>query len=336
MGAVAAIALFLGASSQSPARSSPARRVSNDSFPNLLLLSERTPDNWVVVEVARGQRTQTTFSVSQVALSPDGSHVALRWPNWGGIDVGSIDGSQKRTVLEADGSHYVSSFDWAPNGKQLTYALSTRTAPETGGIYVVGRDGHGRHLIADLPATEVRWSPDGSLIAFVVNRAGNGPLDGVYVMRPDGSEQRRVEAGTGRLVTGPRISWSSDARSILSVHAQGEVASAAFVIGVRTGRKAFIPRVGAGVFAPRGRRVLIGRGYHLYFARLLTGPPAHPTIVVATGATTPAWASDGRRIAYTTTNGLWVFNVTTGERHRVLAWALRPVEAKFGLVWATH
>jgi hypothetical protein len=108
------------------------------------------------------------------------------------------------------------------------------------------------------------------------------------------------------------------------------------VIDVRTGKKSFIPRVSTGVFAPQGHKVLIGRGHHLYFASLLVGPPAHPEKVVATNATTPTWAPDGRRVAYTTTGGLWVVNVITGEQHRVLAWRLRPVEAKFGLVWATH
>ncbi len=294
---------------------------------NLLLLNENgRVNNWVVVDVLLGRRIRTTFSASQVALSRDGSYVALLWPNADGIDVAAIDGSRLRTLLKVGGSHYVTSVDWAPTGDRLVYALSTRTAPVSGGVYVVRRDGRGRDQIADAPATEVRWAPDGSLIAFEASA-------GVYVMRPNGSSRRLVDA-SNRGQPQP-ISWSSDGKSLLSVHAKGGAASAAFVIDVSTGRRSLVPRVGAAAFAPRGRWMLVARGYHLYFARLLVGPPTRPAIAVATNAATPVWGHDGQRIAYTTTDGLWVFNVATGERRHVLAWRLRPVEAKPGLAWAT-
>jgi len=52
------------------------------------------------------------------------------------------------------------------------------------------------------------WSPNGSLIAFVSNREGSW---GLWVMRPDGSEQERL---TSRGVTVSSPSWSPDSSSI--------------------------------------------------------------------------------------------------------------------------
>jgi Tol biopolymer transport system component len=300
------------------------------AHPDLLLLNERSVNNWVVVNVDRRARTGTTFWAMQVALSHDGSYVALRSTNQ--VDVAAVDGTHQRTLTNVGGSYSVTSLDWAPTDDQLVYAVAAIASPVTGGVYVVRRDGRGRRRIADDVASEVRWSPDGSLIAFVV-AAGQDASGDVYVMQPNGAGRRLVD--TRNHGEPQPLSWSSDGRLLLSVHAQGEAASAAVVMDIPTGTRSLVPRAAAASFAPRGRRIVVVRGCHLYCAQMLTGSLTHLASVDATDVTPPVWASDGRRIAYTTTDGLWVSDLATRERHRVLAWQLRPVEAKFGLVWAT-
>lgn len=149
------------------------------------------------------------------AFSPDGSRIAFasNRSNAGGNDIWVMDaegGNPQRLTTIPGIQEYPS---WSPDGARLAFACTFgRRLPEGVGdfeICVVNADGSGLAQITDeaeeskLPA----WSPDGTLIAFESSRLGwptmpgytppgydpgrSGEFD-LYVMGPDGSEQRNV------------------------------------------------------------------------------------------------------------------------------------------------
>ena len=108
--------------------------------------------------------------------------------------------------MRVPGAGYTSQ-TWSPNGRTIAFGdNSTDSNFNTGGIYLVGRDGKG---LRKIPGTSnldnsPAWSPDGNWIAFAVDGQG------IYVMRRDGSDRRQ-------LTTEPEDRtpvWSPDGRVI--------------------------------------------------------------------------------------------------------------------------
>jgi len=151
----------------------------------------------------RGPRaTQATFSgtsVGEFALSPDGKRAAVVIR--GDLFTVSTERSQEARRL-TDNPTRDESPAWSPDGKSLAY--------------VSNRDGRWRLYVADVASRESRaltdgdglaaepaFSPDGAWIAFV-----RRPQSSLWVVRPDGTDARRVAPG-------PKVysfRWSPDSR----------------------------------------------------------------------------------------------------------------------------
>ena len=108
------------------------------------------------------------------------------------------------------------------------------------------------------------WSPDGRLIAFL--REDSAGSVGLYVIPPEGGEERRV---TGLLAHQPsRICWSPDGRSIAVSDSDGPSTSPAiFLVPLDSGRERRLtqpPATGSGdgspAFSPDGRLLAFLRG----------------------------------------------------------------------------
>jgi len=138
---------------------------------------------------------------SNPVFSRDGTRLAFwSWPsdsNLSDLVVMAADGSDRHTVAQA--TFFGHAYDgpavaWSPDGRSIAYYVSDVSQSR---VFVAGADGQGSVPVGDpaIKAGHPAWSPDGSLIAF---NAGAFDRDrGVYLMRPDGTDIRRITATPG-------------------------------------------------------------------------------------------------------------------------------------------
>jgi Tol biopolymer transport system component len=179
--------------------------------------SERSGDPEIWVMNADGSDQRRLAAGLSPAWSPDGSKIAYAGPGdilcppgqgleCSGLSIMNADGSEQHRVPDTDGGEYPS---WSPDGKRIAF-----NANLTGDhvMYIVDADGAN---YVDLSAVgegwQVDWSPDGRSILFASGRDQAAPgYDDIYVMRPDGSEIRRL---TNQKAYTP--AWSPDGEHVV-------------------------------------------------------------------------------------------------------------------------
>jgi Tol biopolymer transport system component len=264
------------------------------------------PASVYVVNVdGSGSRTLTNRALAfdaHPAWSPDGNRIAFE---------STVDGRRTIWVMQADGQGLRRLTDltgvasetapaWSPRGDRIAYATDRDGNYE---IYVVGADGAGARRLTDSPAADAvpSWSPDGTRIAFVSDRDGQ---PGIWAINADGSAPARLVPGTAD--PGSKPAWAPDGRSV------------AFASDRDGGNlEIFTAEVAAGAGAPTkliagpgldGEPAWSADGAKLAFASDRDGSPqvyvanrdGSNVVKVTTKARsyTPAWAPDGRQLAY--------------------------------------
>jgi TolB protein len=145
-------------------------------------------------------------------FSRDGTHVAY-WsiPPDGPPElwVSSADGRAGRKVsgvIEGPRGQVGPAADWSPAGDELAFA-----ALET--IHVVKVDGTALRAVSTASgASGPAWAPDGESIAFT---SSSGGATSVFVVDPDGRNERRVSEEPGRDLSHFWPSWSLDGTGLL-------------------------------------------------------------------------------------------------------------------------
>lgn len=157
-----------------------------------------------------------------LAWSSDGSKLLIQSDIPGGKGASTLwvlgaDGSQK-TLLRADGHHWIGGASFTPGGSDVVYAYSNSDSSQMGIFEVDARGGTPRLLRQGRPAPDgTRFglnlpavSPDGSTIAYL---DGGGDHDNsLRLMDADGSHVRILLPDTGVMrgaVTGGLV-WSPD------------------------------------------------------------------------------------------------------------------------------
>ena len=104
---------------------------------------------------------------------------------------------------------------WAPtltpDGSRVAFVSDRSGTPE---LYVADdvRESTARHIVlSDDPVLDVRWSPDGQWLGCSV-ATGGGVRTEVWVVRPDGSQARRVAGGVVHAVLGP---WAREGHGLV-------------------------------------------------------------------------------------------------------------------------
>ncbi len=111
----------------------------------------------------------------------------LRTDRYRRITVVNADGSDPHVVTDHAYTEYP--FAWSPDSRQILYGRQDRQ-----GIYVIGADGRGNHLVTrDSPRQAfwgaLAWSPDGGSIVYATDRTGNHDL---YVIDANGQNKVRL------------------------------------------------------------------------------------------------------------------------------------------------
>jgi RNA polymerase sigma factor (sigma-70 family) len=151
----------------------------------------------IAVDPATGRWTTIKDQGSSIRLTPDGQTVASLWGReiWAGDSAGR--GEAKRLFDKpADPAGSPSDFAWSPDGKQLAVSVQKLLPEDCWQVetYRVEADGSGRTRlpIPDTDAVE-DWSPDGQWFVTLSDRhAPRGRGYQLYLMRPDGSGERRL------------------------------------------------------------------------------------------------------------------------------------------------
>ncbi len=119
--------------------------------------------------------------------SPDGRQLAFLAGGDGlqaDLYIAGRDGTGRNLVVS--GVDWAAPPDWSPDGQWLAYGCQV----DGGQVCLIHPDGTGEKVLTNQGTNGgPRWSPDGKWLAFGSHRDSNWE---VYVMRADGSEQRRI------------------------------------------------------------------------------------------------------------------------------------------------
>jgi Tol biopolymer transport system component len=141
------------------------------------------------------------------AWSPDGSLIAFAGPagTTGIITLIRPDGTGLRQLPHTEGGEYPT---WSPDGTRIAFN-SNLSGDHV--MYIADVDDS---EVVDLSSVgegwQVAWSPDGQSILFTSHRDYTDNYTDVYVMRPDGSDVRRL---TNQRAYTP--AWSPDGEHIV-------------------------------------------------------------------------------------------------------------------------
>jgi Tol biopolymer transport system component len=199
--------------------------------------------------------------------SPDGSRIAF-----GGFDgtsgyeiyVAAYDGSDRVRVTDHanDGVSGGLVPAWSPDGQRIAFAFNrydATTEVETNGIGIVRTSGNGETDVTDGLDTQPAWSPDGAALVF----ARHAPEVELYVVRADGSEERRISPDGAMLTSSSASAWSPDGtRLLFSYEDRDSPSYSMIVMDASTGKVETMPDetfVGFPVWSPDGTRIAFVR-----------------------------------------------------------------------------
>jgi dipeptidyl aminopeptidase/acylaminoacyl peptidase len=216
--------------------------------------------------------------------------------------VASTAASAKRGVTPEDyfSFEFISDARIAPDGKQVAYVLSTidqKKNRRATSIWVIAADGHSspRRLTAEgFNSNSPRWSPDGSMLAFLSSRNAEPGAEAaraqICILHMDGGEAQVLS----HLKNGVSVmQWSPDGKRLVAVSRTGpsdQVEPAARKSDVRHYQHISYKFNDTGWFDDKRS--------HLWVVDAGTGKDKQVTSGDDWNDTDPQWSPDSTRIAF--------------------------------------
>ena len=177
----------------------------------IALLDVERGDSRVLVEPKPGTEGYPGYE-NTLRWSPDGRQLAvtagdLESDLWQLVRIDASTGAVTTIATTPDCCALRSS--WAPDAGRIAYSVYFERGVSEG-FWVTGADGTGSRKIRDPDGTALdpSWSPTGEWIAYrSIDRANR--RDRLMIVRPDGSDPRRLAEGLGDYV-----GWSDDGAAI--------------------------------------------------------------------------------------------------------------------------
>lgn len=203
-----------------------------------------------------GQRRLSPWNASctsPAVWSPDGRQIAFygRTSVW----LMNADGSRRRRLASTtpdESDRPGPSF--SPDGTRIAFVRNPSQTINANAIYVIATSG-GRaiRLTRERFAYDPLWSPRGDLIAF---RSSRDDDEGeIYLMRPDGSRQRRLTAQRHDVES---IAWSPDGAFLAFAFYDGPI----YRVRAAGGSRRLLARISAAepdlAWSPNGRLIAYG------------------------------------------------------------------------------
>ena len=236
-------------------------------------------------------------------------------PEW--LTFNEVTLTGERRVLSKH-NFFPAASSLSPNNRQFAYVTCVGRGcfPHLNKLMVADvRNASERLLVeAQSEIRDLAWSPDGQSIAFAA--------DGIWLIRSDGSDLRRVAD------SGIQLAWSPDSTSLAFLRLDNRRPQQWFVtvLSVRTGEERELSAGFRPQWSPDGKSILFE--YHptpvaeSYEIRVIAAGGG-PAMRIARGLY-PSWSPDGRRIAfirYERRASLWIAP-SRGGRPRRLAYGL--------------
>jgi dipeptidyl aminopeptidase/acylaminoacyl peptidase len=254
----------------------------------------------------------SSWGAGMPAWSPDGKRIAFGQPTSCGTRIAIVD-VQTGTIRAATTGRSDSLPDWAPDGRSLIYEDGNDLRS------VDLSSGKSRALVANVEEFGARYSPDGRFLAYTHGLMGS-PFDGgdstttVYVRNQTGGSVRRL---LGHDVNGGTPAWSPDGSDIAVVGFDGVYVVGRSGAGLRRILKLGFSTPGAPSWSRFGRIAFIDDG------EVDTIPASGGTVKRLTTCSCStqtdgvAWSPDGRELAYSSKNGIYLIGAD-GRDRRVL------------------
>lgn len=160
---------------------------------------------------------------------------------------------------------------WSPDARRLAFTRID-IYRDTGGIYTVGRDGHGLTRLTARTAISLDWSPDGRSIAFIPGERGTfgySAANRIEILDLRSHRIRRLP------VSDPYdLTWSPNGHAIAVTTGNHAIS----ILDTNTNTARRIPVPGSGplwlngvTWSPDGRRLAYSEGSTIYTVRLDSG-----------------------------------------------------------------
>jgi TolB protein len=211
---------------------------------------EQPPYFLAVVQIAGSPRTLTPGL--DIDWAPDGRRLAfVRGLAGGPIETISVGGRRPQRLTPRE---YSSDAEWAPDGGVIAFTRRRRPGGAEQ-VFTVRSDGRSMRPVTRRHSCCATWSPDGRRLVFIGRLRRNVDRTALYVIRRDGTGERRISPSYGPLRSFWFARWSPTGSRILFMRVTAAGSPYSLGLAGPDGRIRYLGRGESAQWSPNGRAI---------------------------------------------------------------------------------